>query len=106
MFLRLSNHEVLISLTGAKEVKRSQDGIPHPILLRLHRGSTFHDTTYLARQVFAFSCHSWRTFFPASIPVTILYSKLIAKMLGQLEALPGWNPDMMLGRIGETRWFL
>jgi len=106
IFLRLSNQEVLLSLTGAKEVKRSQDGIPHPILLRLHRGSTFQDTTYLARQVFAFSCHSWRSFFPAPIPVTILYSKLVAKMLGQLETIPGWNPDMMLGRIGETRWFL
>lgn len=106
IFLRLSNNEVLLSLTGAKEIKRSQDGIPHPVLLRLHRSSTFQDTTYLARQVFAFSGHSWRSFFPAPMPVTILYSRLVARMLGQLETIPGWNPDMMLGRIGETRWFL
>lgn len=105
-FFRLSNHEVLISLTGAKEVKRPQDGMPHPILLRLHRGSSFQDTTYLARQVFAFSCHSWRSFFPAPMPVTIMYSELIAKMLGQLESIPRWNPEAMLGRIGTTRWFL
>jgi argonaute-like protein implicated in RNA metabolism and viral defense len=105
-FLRLSNSEVLLSLTGAKEVKRPQDGIPHPVLLRLHRSSTFQDTTYLARQVFAFSGHSWRSFFPAPMPVTILYSRLVARMLGQLETIPGWNSDMLLGRIGETRWFL
>jgi hypothetical protein len=105
-FFRLSNHEVLISLTGAREVKRPQDGMPRPILLHLHRGSSFHDTTYLARQVFAFSCHSWRSFFPAPMPVTVLYSGLIAKMLGQLAAIPRWNPDIMLGRIGRTRWFL
>lgn len=106
LLLRLSNREVLVALTGAKEVKRAEDGLPHPILLSLHRSSTFQDTTYLARQVFAFSCHSWRSFFPAPMPVTILYSRLVAKMLGQLETIPGWNPDMMLGRIGETRWFL
>jgi hypothetical protein len=106
LFLRLSDNEVLISLTGAREVKRPQDGLPRPILLRLHKNSTFHDTTYLARQVYAFSSHSWRSFFPSPMPVTILYSELIAKMLGQLALLPRWNPDAMLGKIGRTRWFL
>ena len=105
-YFRLSNHEVLISLTGAREVKRPQDGMPRPVLLRLHRGSSFLDSTYLARQVFAFSCHSWRSFFPAPMPVTILYSELIARMLGHLATLTRWNPDVMLGRIGTTRWFL
>jgi hypothetical protein len=106
LFFRLSRSEVLLSLTGAKEVKRPQDGIPSPLLLRLHRESTFDDTTYLARQVFTFSCHSWRSFFPSPMPVTILYSGLIAKMLGQLGTVSYWNPNAMLGRIGETRWFL
>jgi hypothetical protein len=106
LFLRLSRSEVLLSLTGAREVKRPQDGIPSPLLLRLHRESTFNDTTYLARQVFTFSCHSWRSFFPSPMPVTILYSELIAKMLGQLGTVSYWNPNAMLGRIGETRWFL
>lgn len=106
LFFRLSSNEVLISLTGAREVKRPQDGMPRPVLLRLHRDSSFHDTTYLARQVYHFSNHSWRSFFPAPMPVTILYSELIAKMLGQLAMIPRWNPDAMLGRIGRTRWFL
>ncbi|HEX8091169.1 MAG TPA: Piwi domain-containing protein [Blastocatellia bacterium] len=105
-FFRLSKNEVLITLTGASEVKRPEDGLPRPILLRLHRNSTFDDTTYLARQVFAFSCHSWRSFFPSPMPVTVLYSELIAKLLGQLAPLPQWNADVMLGRIGKTRWFL
>lgn len=105
-FLRLSNHQVLMTLVGASELKRPDDGMPFPLLLQLHRASTFHDTTYLARQVYAFSCHSWRTFFPAAMPVTILYSQLIASLLGQLAQLPRWNPDVMLDRIGRTRWFL
>ena len=106
LFFRLSKHEVLLCLTGAKEVKRPQDGIPSPVLLRLHRSSTFKDTTYLARQVYTFSCHSWRSFMPASMPMTIEYSQLIAKMLGQLGTVSFWNPNAMLGWIGETRWFL
>jgi hypothetical protein len=106
LYCRISRSEVLLSLTGAHEVKRPQDGIPTPVLLRLHRESTFDDTTYLARQVFTFSCHSWRSFFPSSMPVTITYSELIAKMLGQLGTVSFWNPNAMLGRIGDTRWFL
>ncbi|MGG6294929.1 argonaute/piwi family protein [Leptolyngbya sp. AN02str] len=106
MFLRVSKSEVLLSLTGAHEVKRPEDGIPTPVLLRLHRESTFGDTTYLARQVYTFSCHSWRSFFPSHMPVTITYSELIARMLGQLGTVSFWNPNAMIGRVGETRWFL
>ena len=106
LFFRISKSEVLLSLTGAQEVKRLQDGIPNPILLRLHKESTFKDTTYLTRQVFTFSCHSWRSFFPSPMPVTITYSGLIAKMLGQLGTISSWDSNVMLGRIGETRWFL
>ena len=106
LFFRLSDHDVLISLTGYKEVKKPADGIPHPVLLSLHRHSTFVDTTYLARQVFTFASHSWQGYFPSKLPVTIQYSSLIAKQLGQLSTLPNWNSNAMLGRIGWTRWFL
>lgn len=105
-YLRLSGHEVLVALVGATDLKQASDGMPRPILLRLGRGSTFKDMTYLTRQVNTFARHSWRTFFPAPLPVTILYSELIARLLGQLSALPRWNPAQMLGRIRETRWFL
>jgi hypothetical protein len=105
-FMRLSGHEVLVTLTGAKEVKQPSDGLPYPILLRLGRGSTFKDMTYLTRQVNTFACHSWRSYFPSPLPVTVMYSELIARLLGQLATVPQWNPAQMLGRIGETRWFL
>lgn len=105
-FFRISGDEVLLSLTGARELKRPEDGMPWPVLLRLHRDSTFKDTTYLAKQMFAFSSHSWRSFFPSSMPVTIVYSELVARMLGQLSKMPWWTADAMLGRIGSTRWFL
>lgn len=104
--LQLSNRDMLLCLTGPNEVKRSEDGIPSPLLLSLHKDSTFTDMTYLTRQVFAFACHSWRTFLPGSVPVTIQYSDLIARTLGHLSLIDKWAPDVMLGRIGKTRWFL
>jgi argonaute-like protein len=105
-FLQLSSYEVLLTTTGARDIKQPQHGMPRPILLKLHRNSTFNDMTYLARQVFAFSCHSWRSFFPSPMPVTIMYSDLMAGLLGNLATVSLWNPDSMLGRIGKTRWFL
>jgi hypothetical protein len=105
-YLQLGNRDVLLSLTGPREVKRPEDGTPHPLFLSLHRDSSFTDMTYLTRQVFTFACHSWRTFLPGSVPVTIQYSDLIANALGHLSLMERWNPDVMLGRIGKTRWFL
>ena len=104
--LRLSPREGLIVLTGPRELKRASDGMPRPILLRLGQGSTFADLTYLTRQVNTFACHSWRSYFPAPLPVTLMYSELIAGLLGKLGTVPFWNPSQMYGRIGETRWFL
>ena len=106
LFFQLSAHEVLMTLTGPTDLKRAEDGLPFPVLLRLHRCSTFDDVVYLARQLYVFANLSWRSFFKSSMPVTILYSQLIAGLLGQLHHVPRWNPDAMLGRIGRTRWFL
>jgi hypothetical protein len=105
-FLRLSERDVLLALKGPREVKTAGHGVPKPMLLKLHRSSTFTDTSYLARQVFHFSNHSWQTFFPSSRPVTITYSQMIARLLGQFATLPNWNPDALYGRIGNKRWFL
>jgi hypothetical protein len=106
LWLHLNNDESLLILTGAREVKRPQDGLPSPILLRLDRQSTFQDMKYLTRQVFHFACHSWRSFFPSPMPITILYSELIASLLGKLGQISKWDVEAMRGPIGRTRWFL
>jgi hypothetical protein len=105
-YLRLGTRETLLSLIGPKDVKRPENGTPRPLLLSLHPGSTFVNMDYLTEQVFAFACHSWRTFLPISLPVTIQYPNLIANSLGSLSRLPWWNPDIMLGQIGKGLWFL
>jgi hypothetical protein len=96
----------LLALTGAKEVLQAEHGIPRPVLLRLHRGSTFSDMTYLARQVYFFASHSWRAFTPSGLPVTVDYSRMMAKLLGQLDTTTNWQPDVLIGRTGSRRWFL
>lgn len=105
-FLHFSDHETLMTTTGPNDIKLAEHGMPRPIFLKLHKNSTFTDMTYLARQIFAFTCHSWRSFFPSSMPVTIFYSDLIANLLGNLDNVSAWDADSMLGRIGNTRWFL
>jgi argonaute-like protein len=105
-YIRISDRDILLALTGPDEVKKPSDGMPRPILLKLHSQSTFTDMTYLSRQTFNFANHSWRSFLPASMPITISYSQQIARLLGNLALLPKWNPDVMLGRLVRSRWFL
>jgi hypothetical protein len=105
-YLLLGRRDALLCVTGSTDVKRPEDGMPQPLQISLHRESSFTDIPYLAEQVYAFSCHSWRSFLPGSLPVTIHYSNLIAGSLGKLSRLERWNPDVMLDRIGKTMWFL
>jgi hypothetical protein len=52
LYLQLSAREVLMTLTGPNDLKRPEDGLPFPVLLRLHRSSTFDDVIYLAQQLY------------------------------------------------------
>ncbi len=106
LMVALSERDMLVATTGARELKRPIDGAPVPLLLHLHGASTFRDLRYLGQQVFLFASHSWRGFQPAPVPVTVSYSHLIARLMGRLATTSRWNPDVLCGRIGTTRWFL
>ena len=81
--------------------------MPRPLLLELHPDSDFSDLTYLVRQAFHFSFMSWRSFFPSHEPATILYSRWIANMLGNLRAVPDWDGTALnLMRDRRAMWFL
>ena len=104
---QLGARTALLQLVGADEVKTEAQGLPHPLLIELHPNSDFTDLTYLTRQVFHFSHLSWRSFFPAEEPVTILYSRLIARALGNLRLVPDWRSDVLtVGSLQNSRWFL
>jgi len=96
----------LLSLTGPHQLKTHLQGCPEPLLISLHKESTFSSLDYVAEQIYKLSFMSWRSFFPSSVPVTVFYSDLIANLLGLLKEIPQWNQDMLLTRLRESRWFL
>ena len=105
--LKLGDYESLVVFSGVSELKQETDGLPRACLLKLHRSSTFGDMTYLARQAFDFTAHSWRIMSPEKFPITIKYSDLIAERLTGLKQVPGWDDDAVKFReIGRTPWFL
>jgi argonaute-like protein implicated in RNA metabolism and viral defense len=97
---------MLITTTGPRELKVATHGAPQPLLIQLHRESTFTDLDYLAGQVFRFSALSWRRLYPSRTPVTTVYSDLIARLLGQLRSVRNWNSDITSTKLRESRWFL
>jgi len=102
----LDDHEALLALRGANKVKRSTDGLPRPLKLRLHPHSTLTDLGHLAEQVFAFSQHSWRSFDPIPVPITLSYSGRIAKMLTMMREVDEWDESRAIGMLSRQRWFL
>ena len=96
----------LITVTGPRQLLTPYQACPKPLLVSLHKDSTFKDISYITRQVYAFTFLSWRAFNPTSVPVTILYSNLIANLLGQLRHVKHWNPDTLRTKLRYSRWFL
>ncbi len=105
--LHLDDHRALLHLTGPGEIKTEEQGLPKPLLVELHRDSDFTDLTYLVRQVYHFTYASWRSPLPASEPVTIAYSRMIARLLGNLKSVPGWSStSVTTGTLRSRTWFL
>jgi len=102
----LSKDQMLIYLIGQRELRQAIDGHPRGVIVDIHKDSTFKDIKYLSTQLYSFASHSWRSYFPNPMPVTISYSDLIAKNLGWLNQLSGWNDSIMIGKIGQSQWFL
>ncbi len=102
----LNEQELLMTLTGPKELKFTDHGTPAPLRLFLNNGSTFRDLRYLGQQVFDFSYMSWQTFNLLPIPVTISYSDMIARLLGRLRQVKNWNSNVLETEFGDSLWFL
>jgi hypothetical protein len=102
----LGEREMLLSTVGPRDVKLPIHGLPQPLLLKLHRESTFTDLDYLAGQVLRFTAMSWRRPYPSAKPVTIFYSELIAGLLGDLRSVTNWNSDLIGTKLRNSRWFL
>ena len=102
----LGPQSALLTLTGPPQLKTPLQGCPSPILVSVHPESTFNSRDYLVNQVYKLTFMSWRSFFPSQVPVTIEYSDMIARFLGNLREVPKWNSDALNTKLRESRWFL
>jgi hypothetical protein len=104
--VNLSAQSRLLAVTGPSLLKTDPAPLPNPLLITLHRTSTFKDIDYLTEQVLKFTALSWRSILPGSQPVTILYSELIAELLGRLRVVRGWSSVPLNTTLRASRWFL
>lgn len=106
MMVHLGKYTRLLSTNGPSLIKRANSPLPYPLLVHLHSCSTFRSLDYLTEQILKFTSLSWRSTLPASKPVTIYYSELIAEYLARLRNLPYWSPAMLNIKLRASRWFL
>ena len=106
LIIRTGRYSRLITTSGVTLVKRAGLPLSRPLHVNLRRGSTFDDLDYLAEQVLKFTQLSWRSTQPASIPVTIYYSELIARLLGRMKAIPDWSPALIDTQLRASKWFI
>ncbi|MBD1919760.1 stem cell self-renewal protein Piwi domain-containing protein [Microcoleus sp. FACHB-831] len=104
--LQLGRYTRLLSTNSPRLIKRPSTPLPTPLLIHLHPQSTYYDLTYLSEQVLKFTSLSWKSVFPASDPVTIYYSELIAGLLARLKNVRGWSPAMLNIKLRASKWFL
>ena len=104
--VQLGSHTQLVSTKGPRLIKGPDTPLPRPLLVNLHRDSTYVDLDYLTEQVLRFTSLSSRSTMPARTPVSILYSHLIASLLGRLAGVPQWSSAVVNTKLRASRWFL
>lgn len=104
--IQIGKYTRLLCLNGPSLIKRANAALPSPMLISLHPDSTFRDLPYLTEQCLKFTSLSWKSLLPASKPVTIYYSELIARFLSKFRMIPGWSPSMLDTKLQVSRWFL
>lgn len=96
----------LVTLVGPQQLKTNLQGCPTPILVSVDQNSTFDNIDYIAKQVFDLTFMSWRNVMPSTKPVSISYPNLVVNLLGELRQIPNFNPDVLITKLRESRWFL
>jgi hypothetical protein len=112
--VNLSNECALLFLDGRKrdfrtgEEARTRLGVPHVLEIGFDRRSALAVSEFprLVRQVYDFAAVNWRGFNAQSIPATLNYARLIAKMIAEI-GVDTWKQHVaQLGRLADKAWFL
>lgn len=113
----LDSTSCLIQMLGANEIYTDRHGASAPVLIRIRipQGNfdtsslsemLFADIQYITQQIYSFTYLSWRGFRPRELPATMVYSDLIANLLGRLRKISGWQPDVLNFKLKQKKWFL
>jgi hypothetical protein len=105
--VNLSSHEALLLLDGRSGSDRRKIGVPRVLDVMMDKRSTLpvDGFSHLVRQVNDFASVNWRGFNAAAIPVTLNYSKLIARMVVEVGA-DEWSEVIASGKLRDKAWFL
>ncbi|MEM3760769.1 MAG: Piwi domain-containing protein [Candidatus Bathyarchaeia archaeon] len=109
LMVRLSSRQALLVTDGRQQYfKRPYIGTPTVLEITLDKESTidFKEFPRLVEQVYDFSYVNWRGFNARTIPVTINYSYLIARLVSNLEYIEQWNSIITNGKLIDKAWFL
>lgn len=106
LVVQLGQYTRLLCTNGPRMMKRADLPQPTPLLIHLHKESTYRDFPYLADQVLKFTALSWKSTLPTDRPVTIKYSSLIAELLARLKEIPDWSPALLNTKLKTSKWFL
>lgn len=98
-------NSTILTVIGSKQMLTA-NYFPKPLLVSVHKDSTFKDIELLTKQVYHFTSLSWRAFNPTYVPVTILYSDLIAHLMARLRTVKNWNANIIRSKLRYSRWFL
>lgn len=81
--------------------------MPTVLNVRIDKRSTLTPDyfPYIFKQIYDFSFVNWRGFNAAAIPITLNYSKLIARMVINI-GISNWNQIIASGRLRDKGWFL
>jgi len=109
MDVRLSSRQAILATDGRRfNSKRHYTGAPHVLEITMDKESTidFNEFPRLVEQVYRFSYVNWRGFNAKTIPITINYSHLIARLVSNLEDVNNWNTIITNGKLIDKAWFL
>jgi argonaute-like protein implicated in RNA metabolism and viral defense len=97
----------LLFLDGRVQEMRRKRGVPRVLEVHMDKRSTIprEDFPRLVRQVYEFSRVNWRGFNAQTIPATLGYSYLIARLVSEIGA-DNWNYVASAGRLRDKAWFL
>jgi len=107
--VNLSRNSALLLSDGRSETgTRPYLGVPSVLEITMNKSSTMDlgEFPRLIKQIYDFAHINWRGFNAKTIPVTINYSYLIARLIGNLESIEAWNAIIANGKLVDKAWFL